>query len=300
MVFQSDSELSSFCERVHMPQTDYKLVALDLDGTVLDSRGNVADDFPDLIASLAQRKVRTVVCTGRRWRTTVEALEQIGEADPVVVCCGGALIKDGQTHETLHKTPLRPGLARQCVGLFRSANLVPLLLYDRPLAERELLVSAGERQLARELMYIRRNLHTVDFYRGELPDLEEKPLEVYTVDTRGIVQPAEVRAREEFQEKGFVTGLHQPGYPESQWVLQVHNRSATKWNALCWLMDNWGISPREVVAIGDDVNDVPMLRGAGLSFAMANAVPEARAAADELTDSNDESGVSRALHSVFS
>lgn len=283
-----------------MTRTDYKLVALDLDGTVVTSGGTVGRQFPRIVAHLAERGVRCVVCTGRRWRTALPVVSEIESAHPAVVCCGGALIKEGQTHETLHALELCRETARQTVRLYRAAGLVPLLLYDRDLRERELLVSREDRHRAEERLYVRRNRETVEFYEGEFPVEIGPPLEVYTVDEVSLIREAEEDIRRELGERGFVTTLHQPRYRASQWVIQVHGPEATKWNALRWLMSRWEVAPEQVVAIGDDVNDVPMLRAAGLSFAMANAVPAAKEAADRITGSNDEDGVARALESVFS
>ena len=70
---------------------------------------------------------------------------------------------------------------------------------------------------------------------------------------------------------------------------------ASKAAALGWLLDRWGLSQEDVVAFGDDVNDVEMVAEAGLGVAMANAVPEVKAAADRITVSNEEDGVAVVL-----
>jgi hypothetical protein len=276
------------------------VVALDLDGTVIDSQGSISERFCELVARLDRCGIRSVICTGRRWRTARPIVEQIEKAHPIVVCCGGALIKQGQTHQTLRSIELCEAIARKTTLLYREAGLIPMLLYDRDLEERELLIPAEDEERARERLYIQRNIETVEFYDGDLPTGLGPPLEVYTVDDVSLVRGAEPRLRRELGDRGFVTALHQPRYPADQWVIQVHSARATKWNALRWLLDRWTVAPDRVVAIGDDVNDVPMLEAAGLSFAMGNAVPAARDAADRTTGSNDEDGVAIALEKTFS
>ena len=93
--------------------------------------------------------------------------------------------------------------------------------------------------------------------------------------------------------------MRQTQYGDDQATMELHDPAATKWSALQWLLDRWGIRPDEVVAIGDDVNDLPMLRAAGLSFAMGNAPDAVKASADAITAPNDEHGVVEALASVF-
>jgi hydroxymethylpyrimidine pyrophosphatase-like HAD family hydrolase len=82
-------------------------------------------------------------------------------------------------------------------------------------------------------------------------------------------------------------------------AIEAHGPTGTKWHALQWLLDRWDLGARDVVAVGDDVNDIPMLEAAGLSYAMGNAVPEVKAVADRLTAGNDENGVAKALEAAF-
>jgi hypothetical protein len=78
-------------------------------------------------------------------------------------------------------------------------------------------------------------------------------------------------------------------------VLEVFTVGVNKWAALEWLAGEHGIEPGQIAAIGDQINDVDMLRGAGCGIAMANAVPQAAAVADRHTTSNDEAGVAAAI-----
>ncbi len=131
-------------------------------------------------------------------------------------------------------------------------------------------------------------------------ECEATPLVVYTVDHASLAYAARDRAREVLGDRALVTALAHTLYGPDQVALEIHSPTATKWSALSWLLERLQIPAERVIAIGDDVNDVPMLRGAGLSFAMANAQPEVKAVADRVTTgSNDEDGVLHALRSVF-
>ncbi|MFW5922866.1 MAG: HAD family hydrolase [Planctomycetota bacterium] len=280
--------------------SDYRLVALDLDGTVLDPDGEVDPALPPVLDRLRRRSVDIIICTGRRWRTTVPAIRELRHAAPAVVCAGGAAIKDGVSHETLLINSLPRQQARRTAEIFHGADLVPLFLYDRPLSQPDLVIQSSVRDRAERLGYVRRTFDQVEFRDDDFLDSAGEPLVIYTIDDKSKILDAESRVRDRLGNRCFITTLHQPGFPPDQWVLQVHDGSATKWNALKWLMDRDGISAEEVIAIGDDVNDVPMLRGAGRSFAMHNAVPAARKAADAVTGSNADNGVVQALEQSFS
>lgn len=282
-----------------MIDTRYQVVALDLDGTVLDSEKRVSAALKRAVARLADGGVRTVLCTGRRWRTALPVVEELGAAHPVVVCAGGALVKEVGSGRTLHAAPLRIDLAREATTAFRRAGLVPFLLYDRPVEEVELLVSELDRQRLAGMVYYRRNQAAFDYHPGEEFQCDEAPLEVYTVDHESRVRPAEAAVRAQMADRALVTRLVQVAYGPEQHGLEVHALEATKWTALSRLLADWSVPSERVVAMGDDVNDIPMLRGAGLSFAMGNALPQVKAAADRVTASHDDDGVVRALRSVF-
>lgn len=283
-----------------MVESDYKLVALDLDGTVLDSSKRVGSAFKEAVARLAAGGVRTVLCTGRRWRSTLPVIDEIESAHPVVISCGGALVKEAGTHRVLRVDPLPVDVARETVLVFRRAGLVPFVLYDRPSTERELLVSELDRGHLARIAYFSRNADSFDYYPGEWWECEAPPLVVYTVDHASLAHPARDRAREALGDRALVTAMAHTIYGVDQVALEIHSPTTTKWSALSWLLERLQIPPERVVAIGDDLNDVPMLRGAGLSFAMANAQPEVKAVADRVTTgSNDEDGVLHALRSVF-
>ena len=72
----------------------------------------------------------------------------------------------------------------------------------------------------------------------------------------------------------------------------MHN-SATKYNAIKILVDNYGYTLNEIVAFGDDYNDVEMLRECGIGVAMTNAIEEAKAVADYICESNNDDGVAK-------
>jgi hypothetical protein len=280
-------------------RTPYRLVALDIDGTVLDSAQQVSAELKAALARLTSISVRTVLCTGRRWQSAAPVLRQLEHAHPVVVCTGGALIKSADDERTLHAVPMGHDAARLAVKAFRAHGLVPLLLYDRPLGAREMKIALSDQARAEGLPYLQANPGSWEWYEGGYPPGCEAPLAVYTVDGEAAISSAEPYVRAALGERGIVEVMRQLRYGADQVAIEVHDTSATKWRALEWLLEQWGVRADEVVAMGDDVNDVPMLRAAGLSFAMGNASDAVKAAADQVTASNDEHGVAVALGRVF-
>jgi hydroxymethylpyrimidine pyrophosphatase-like HAD family hydrolase len=82
-------------------------------------------------------------------------------------------------------------------------------------------------------------------------------------------------------------------------ILEVFDREASKWSAVRWLAAREGIRSERICAIGDEINDLPMIAGAGLWIAMGNAVPSVKAAANRHTLGNDGDGVAHAIDMVL-
>ena len=74
-------------------------------------------------------------------------------------------------------------------------------------------------------------------------------------------------------------------------MCEVLRRDASKWTAVLHLAELWGVEPSAICAVGDDVNDLPMIQGAGLGIAMGNAAPEVKAVADRIAPSNNDDGI---------
>lgn len=278
----------------------YRLVALDADGTVLDSAQQVTDELKEVLGRLAGMGVHTVLCTGRRWRSALPVIDQLEHAHAVAVCAGGALVKRADDGRTLHTAPLAPETARLACELFRDHGLAPLLLYDNPLEECDLLVSELDRELVEQLPYTAgERAAQMEWYHGRFPAEERPPLAVYTLADKESVLRAEAGVARGIGERGIVAGLHRLRHGRALSALEVHDRAATKWHALEWLLDWWDMKPGEVVAIGDDVNDIPMLAAAGMSFAMGDAPDRVKSVARRVTATSDAHGVALALMSAF-
>jgi hydroxymethylpyrimidine pyrophosphatase-like HAD family hydrolase len=83
-------------------------------------------------------------------------------------------------------------------------------------------------------------------------------------------------------------------------ILEVFDRRASKWSAIQWLAHQRGIDVKRICAIGDEINDLPMIAQAGLGVAMGNAIGAVKAAAGRRTLPNDQAGVAHALRQVLS
>ncbi|MFM8414760.1 MAG: HAD family hydrolase, partial [Planctomycetota bacterium] len=99
----------------------------------------------------------------------------------------------------------------------------------------------------------------------------------------------EARLTASFPDAVSIHTIRSPRYEE--WLCEIAPAGVTKWSGVTRVAAGWGIGPAEICAVGDDLNDLPMVREAGLGLAMGNARPELQAAADAVVGFNDGSGI---------
>ena len=288
----------------------YDLLAVDLDGTLLDSRGNVSAENAAAIARARGAGLAVAVCTGRSLVECRHVLEEIRQLDPVVVA-GGSIIACPRTSRTLH----RFGVDRELVaGLTRSllAHRHPVRILKDPLeAGFDYLVVVGEERLSLDPV-TRWWFEKLRVRVRIIERLSDDPHPKHTVRV-GACGAATAMARikgEVLADLGdrvlmhhfpaVVAPQHVRTDGESLHVLEIFSREATKWTAVRVLAERIGVAPERIAAIGDEINDVPMIRGAGLGIAMGNAIRDVHDAAGRRTLHHDEHGVAHAIDNILS
>jgi hydroxymethylpyrimidine pyrophosphatase-like HAD family hydrolase len=257
-----------------------KLVASDLDGTLLRPDETVSERTMAAILATRRAGIILVLVTGRPPRNLGPIAERLGVGG-IAICANGAVVWDLDTGTILDLTPLAADLAIRLVRALRAA--IPGALFAVEL----------EGGFGREAGW-------ADGLLPAAPDaLEADALELITGPVTKLLlrHPtlpfAEVagRARAAVGEQAVVTWA-------GTRVVEISAPGVTKAFALERLCRRLGIRPQEVVAVGDMPNDLAMLAWAGRSVAVANAADEVLAAADEVTASNVDDGVALVLERV--
>jgi Cof subfamily protein (haloacid dehalogenase superfamily) len=258
-----------------------RLVASDLDGTLLLPDETVSPRTRAALAAAKQAGLTVVLVSGRPPRSLGPIAERIGVGG-IAICANGAIIWDLDAATMVDSSPLAAELAARLVRALRQA--IPGALFAVEL----------ERGFGREAGW-------TDGLVTAPPDvLEADALELITGPvtkllvrhpTMAFAEVAE-RARRAVGEDAVVTwaGLR---------VVEISAAGVTKASALQRLCRRLDVSPAEVVAVGDMPNDLAMLAWAGTAVAVANADPQVLAAADEVTGANTEDGVALLLERIL-
>jgi hydroxymethylpyrimidine pyrophosphatase-like HAD family hydrolase len=272
------------------PPTPVRLIALDIDGTLLRADRTISARTRLAIDHARAAGVRVVLVTGRRHPSARRVAEELGGGLPLVLHNGALVVEGGCVRRC---RPLPHAAALRAIATGRAAGAEPVLHCGKD-GEGWLLVDEGARPGGLVGYYLARAEGEV----RRVPDLAaaataEEPIQVMFGGGRSQMDPLYCRLAEELAGSARV---ERTVYPSTGVVLlDVLHPGVGKAEALSFLQERWGIAPAETLAIGDNWNDREMVERSGLGFVMANADPELLALGLPVLPSNDEDGVARAI-----
>jgi len=281
-------------------------IAIDLDGTLLSPDKSVSRANIDAIDRARQAGITTLICTGRGLIESRGALSAIHQRDPVMVA-GGSIVADPITGQTLHRTSMNHDIVEQTISYFHDAHCAGLVLKDPSDIGYDYLVVHDDPE--HEIHPITRwwfEDHGITHRAAPYLHDDEHPEHTVRVGLCAEMSRSAPIARRIKDELGDQVELHD--FPcvtpdeltgETVHILEIFDRGATKWGAISWYLEQHDIDPTRVAAIGDQVNDLTMIDGAGIGIAMGNAIDEVKALARYTTASNRHDGVARAIDAIL-
>lgn len=257
-----------------------KMVVTDIDGTIANKEGNITDNVKKMIKKLSANGVKVVLATGRMFRATYPVLQEL-ELDTPIICYQGGFIKNFKTNEVLYSKYTDVKLAHDVIDYFRANNVHINVYVD------DVLFVEQDDEYIKNYIENRNIIYTVvdDLKKVEMNRLHK----VLGIDNN----PDKIT---------FVTEELKTKYKDSLYIIrstpyfcEVSNPDASKASSLCFLRDYWGIKPDEVLAIGDQDNDIDMIEVAGIGVSMGNGTEHLKNKADYITTSLNEDGFCHAM-----
>lgn len=252
---------------------DYRLIALDLDDTLLDGGKSISARNRMAVARARDAGAHVVLATGRARGALVQFENALGLHE-YTIHIGGALISDPEGN-LIYGNYIDPASAKSIMR-WAEENGVYFQVYTD-----------------RDYRYLRRTHQTDNYERAveyagiEDPFLLERDdlpvAKILLIGTSETVPGYRASLQELYPDLSFETSM--------SWFLEISNKSASKGNALRLLGERLGIPREQTAAFGDSEIDLSMIEYAGLGAAMANASPEIREAADVVVPANTEDGV---------
>jgi Cof subfamily protein (haloacid dehalogenase superfamily) len=275
---------------------DYDLFAIDLDGTLLNAQHELSAENRAALHQAHEAGVRIVLCTGRAYTETEPVLAQIGLDLDASVTVFGALVTDIRTGETIERTPIPLHVGHAVTSWFQDEGYPVLWLTDPNETGHDGFMLRGKKRHPAVDAWLERSpcqVQQVD----QIPELTAAPLRLSVIDDEGPLEMVSARLSTEFADRIVHNVLHAPPYKLS--LIEAFAPVVSKWHGIKKLCKEWQVDPARVMAIGDDVNDVAMLRHAGLGVAVSNAKEGVKNVADRMVASNDENGVAQLIEELL-
>ncbi len=255
-----------------------KLVATDIDGTILGGSFQFSKAVISCVNKLTQQGVKVVLVTGRMHEAALKLAKELGLTTPIVSYQGGLIkTQDGQT---LYERTLDPERAKEVIKWAKENNNHINLYMD-------------------DVLYVENDNIAIKRYTGE----RYIPYKVCSFDGLTIEHVNKILAID-FNDAQKVTSwvnYLSKRMPElyivksTPYFCEISNSEAKKSCAVEFLQNYWGLKKEEILTIGDQNNDIELLKAGGVSVAMGNATDELKKYADYVTDSVDNDGFVKAI-----
>lgn len=268
---------------------EIKIIALDLDGTLFREDKTISDENLKALQEAADKGILIVPTTGRVFRRLSKELYRLPNMRYVIMCNGASII-DMETKEFIFYDLMPMAKVRELLEEFEQFDLMPEAAVDGKMMVEERFASA-EKLLEYNIPagYLEAVMgsnvptHTLKEYCQE-----DHQVEKFNVMFRTMEEKLRAKAYFEKDPELKVTS-------SLQYNLEINMASVNKGRGLEVLAEHLGLTKDNVMACGDGLNDVDMIRYAGLGVAMGNAIQEVKEVADYVTLTNMEDGVATAV-----
>ena len=266
----------------------YKLIAIDMDGTLLNSQNEISERNIKALHKAAKKGVYVVLSTGRILKSALYYSKFLETINPIVAC-NGAIVSCGYGKDIIYEKSVGIGASKKIIGLAEENNLY-YHFYDK------------------DTLYSKiRNENTIKYYESYEDNLGkqgikfkmlEEPMEVLNDKELNIYKFVLIDEDKDklldFRER--LRDIEEINI-SSSWSnnIEVMNEGVSKGSGLKHLCQSLNIDKSQVVAIGDNENDISMFEMAGLAIAMENGDQIIRKYSHVVTDTNDENGVAKAI-----
>ncbi|NUM70936.1 MAG: Cof-type HAD-IIB family hydrolase [Ignavibacteriaceae bacterium] len=267
-----------------------QLVVLDLDGTLLDSRGEIGKETKALVPRLQQLGVRFTFASGRVYSALTDYAAELGIKTPLIAL-DGILIKDYPNGNTLSTSRIPEDKVRKAIE-YSDKYLIKIGLCH----ENQIYVTEYNASIA----------HTVDKFGSKF--IEVDSYKNYTGETLEIIFVSDRKDNLTFLRDKFAfpftfglrSSFTKSYSNENIYILEVRRSGINKSTGLKTLLKKLGLKITNTAVVGDWYNDVDLFKTKALKIALSNAVPEIKYLSDHVTTrTNNEDGVAEFLEELY-
>ncbi len=274
----------------------YKLVAIDLDGTLLNDDKEISIENEKALKEINDMGIEIVIATGRRYWSAKEFVRGL-DMDLVIMANNGNIVRNISNDEVLITKYLNDIDFYTLIKEGRKRGMYPVVHSDYYEDGYDLIIELEEDD-SNYSSYMSKNIERYVKVKDLLKYKDPRALVVCYMNKYDELDEFQNILHEKYPNKysSHIMNSLSPVGP----ILEVMNPLGSKWLSLKAYCDDKGIKAEEIVVIGDDNNDIEMIRHSGLGIAMKNAIEPVKSVADRITDkTNNEDGVAKVLKEIF-
>lgn len=257
-----------------------KMIATDIDGTILKWSYDFNPEIKKCIKELQQKGIKVVLVTGRMHCAALGIAKELGIDTPIVSYQGGMVKEICNCNDVLYRKDMNPDRAFEIITWARENNVHINLYMD-------------------DVLYVEEDTETVRKYT-DARFIDYKVCSFDDIKIENVNKILAIDFADADRVTGWVNELSSK-YSDlyiiksTPYFCEIANKDATKGCAVEFLQKKWGLKKEEILAIGDQDNDIELLRAGGIKVAMGNATDELKACADYITDTVENDGWLKAV-----
>lgn len=287
----------------------YKLVAIDLDGTMLNKYGVITENTKNVIKKVQEKGVEVIIASGRPINSVKNFSKEIN-SQKYFISGNGAITYDIKNDKILYENILNKNKVLQVIKICEENSIYYNVYTENGIIAKNLNYNT--------LYYYKENINKSEENKTHINMVEniydyienrnEKILKIMICDGSKTIFNSIMKKIREITDIEILDVSHmsrkiiKQGTEEialEYFYTEISAKDVDKWNALEKLIELMNITKEEVVTIGDNANDIKMLKNAGLGVAMGESAPYVKECANEVTTSNDNDGVAVILEKIF-
>lgn len=287
----------------------FKLVAIDLDGTMLNQYGIVTQKTKNSIKKAQENGIEIMIASGRPIDSVKTISKEIG-SENYFISGNGSIIYDIKKDEIIYENVLKKQKALEIIKICEENSIFYNVYTEKEIIAKNLQYNV--------LYYHKENLtkseedkthvNIVEDIYDYIEKTDSKVLKVMICDKHQTIFNAIMRKLKEVDDIEVLEVSHMSRkiirqgteeIPIEYFYTEISAKNVDKWTALEFLKEKLQISSDEIVAIGDNVNDKKMIEKSGYGIAMGQSAPQIKEIADYITDSNVDDGVANALDKLL-
>ena len=284
----------------------YNLVAVDLDGTMLNSYGMVTDNTKNVIKKVISNGTDVIIASGRPIDSIKTIAKEIG-SENYFIAGNGALIYDIKNDEVIYEKFMTKEKVLEVIKICEENSISYNLYTESTIIAKSLKFNVlyYQKENLKKEESKRTNITIVDDIYSYVQNLENpRFLKITVCDDNKFVFQSIIRKLRKVNNIEVLDVLHMSrkmirqgteDIPIEYYYTEISLKDVDKWNAIEYLIEKLNIKKDEVIAIGDNVNDKMMIENAGLGVVMGGSTPVVTEIADFVTNSNNDEGVANCL-----